>query len=437
MAPVTSIEKTDTDSGTVASPESTATEMDSTARSTVLFIDHTAELGGGEIALLDLVANLDKTRYHPIVLLFSDGPLVGRLEKACIETHVMETDRRLVGARKNSLGVAALLRIKDLGGVARYAFRISRFIRSRKVDLVHTNSLKADVIGGFAARLARKPLIWHIRDRIEKDYLPGPAALLMRSLTRVIPHCVLANSEATLGTLRLPARKQSAAVYSGLDLNAFDSSGVVACDESFHAPLIGLIGRISRWKGQHVFLEAASIVRRRYPGARFRIVGAALFEEHDYEQEIRSLCESLGLDDCVEFTGFRSDIPQLIAGLDVLVHASISPEPFGQVVVQGMAGGKPVVATRGGGVTEIVLDGVNGLLVPMGDAPEMARAIGRLLEDPDEARKMGMRGRARVEELFTIAHTARKVEHIYDRMLAVKGVRRSIPVEEATSGTVT
>src|SRR5690349_6081431 len=126
MAPVTSIEKAATASRTELAPESTVPEPDGTSRSTILFIDHTAELGGGEIALLDLVSNLDKARYRAIVLLFSDGPLVDRLNKAGIETHVMETDRRLVGARKNSLGVAALLRVKDIGGVVRYAFRLSR-----------------------------------------------------------------------------------------------------------------------------------------------------------------------------------------------------------------------------------------------------------------------------------------------------------------------
>lgn len=385
--------------------------------SNILFIDHTAELGGGEIALLDLVRNLDTSRFHPIVLLGSQGPLVDRLEKAGIETHVMPMGDRVINTRKGTLGLRALLRIKDLGSVARYALRVSRFIRDHDVQLVHTNSLKADLIGGVAARVARRPLIWHIRDRIEPDYLPRPAVWIMRTLSRVVPHCVVANSNATLETLHLPARKRSDTVYSGLDLAPYTALRPEAPDSLKTAPVIGLIGRISPWKGQKVFLEAAAIVRRTFPEAQFKIIGAALFQEHDFEVEIRSLASRLGLDDCVEFTGFCSDIPAIIANLTILVHASTSAEPFGQVVVQGMASGKPVVATRGGGVPEIVVDGVTGLLVPMGDAIKMAEAIERLLNDPEAAEEMGMRGRERVKERFTIFHTARKVEDIYNRML--------------------
>src|SRR5262249_61008547 len=125
--------------------------------------------------------------------------------------------------------------------------------------------------------------------------------------------------------------------------------------------------------------------------------------EHNYDQEVRQLVKQLGMEPVVEFTGFCADVQAVIAGLDLVVHASTIGEPFGQVIIEGMAAGKPIVATNGGGVPEIVEDGKTGLLVPMGNAPAMADAICAILADPERARSMGVRGRERVENHFTPA----------------------------------
>ena len=182
-------------------------------------------------------------------------------------------------------------------------------------------------------------------------------------------------------------------------------------------PRVALVGRLCRWKGQHVFLEAAAQIGKAFPEARFQVVGSALFEEHDYERELHELVRTLKVEERVEFTGFRDDVSALIGAADIMVHASITGEPFGQVVIEGMAAGKPVVATDGGGVPEIVVDGVTGVLVPMRDAQSMAAAICRLLADPALARRMGQLGRQRVLEHFLIQHTADKVQQIYDELL--------------------
>jgi glycosyltransferase involved in cell wall biosynthesis len=176
---------------------------------------------------------------------------------------------------------------------------------------------------------------------------------------------------------------------------------------------IGLVGRISPFKGQHVFLEAASTVRDQFPHARFQIIGGALFAEDDYEARVRDMAASPRLKDAVEFTGFRPDVHRLISDLDILVHASTTGEPFGQVVVEGMAAGKPVIATRGGGVPEIVIDGVTGLLVPMSDAPAMAQAVCHLLQNPQAAADMGRRGQERALTCFTAQATAANVARVY------------------------
>ena len=396
------------------------------ARRKVLFLDHTATLGGGELALLQIVSNLDKNRYQPTVVLFSEGKLVRQLRDVGIETIILPLNSEIAETRKDSISPRSLLKVKAARETLTFAFRLARFIRQNNFDLVYTNSLKSDIIGGLAARLAGRPLIWHIRDRIEEDYLPAPVVHIFRALCRLVPDYVLANSNATMETLHLPRWERSATVYSGIDtaqcvvpdavLGGVPAPATAPCLPA--APRIGLVGRISPWKGQHIFLQAAAQVLKQFPDAQFQIIGASLFDEKKYEKEARELARSLNLCDSVEFTGFRSDVPELMANLDILVHASTTGEPFGQVVVQGMAAGKPVVATNGGGIPEIVVDGLTGLLVPMSDADSMAAAICHLISQPALARQMGLMGRQRVLEQFTIDHTIFKVEQVFDSLFA-------------------
>jgi glycosyltransferase involved in cell wall biosynthesis len=378
-------------------------------------------MSGGEIALLRLLQAMDRARFEPIVVLFTEGPFAESLRQAGVETHVLPLASEVAAVRKGSLGSGGIVRGMLQPATYRYVLRLRRFMRQRKAHIVHTNSLKADLIGGLAARLAGKPLVWHIRDRIAEDYLPASAARMVRLLCRTIPHRIIANSAATLETLRMPTRmlaegvhRRAFVVHDGMPVQEGRMT-----DEGRSAPnpLIGLIGRITPWKGQHVFLDAAALVYRAHPEARFLIVGSAMFEEGDYERQVRSQCTKLGLDDVVEFTGFRDDVPQVLAGLTVLVHASVNPEPFGQVVLEGMMAQKPVVATRAGGVVEVMVDGETGILVPVNDAPAMAEAILRLLDNPDEAARMARAGRRRAETMFSIERTARGVEAVYDHLL--------------------
>lgn len=392
----------------------------------ILYFDHTAALGGGEIALFHLVQELDRQRYTPVVLLGAEGPLADRLRDSAVQVYVMPLSASIARAPKDSLGLRSLTRVKDAWLTAVYVLKLARFIRAQHADLVHTNSLKADILGALAARMARVPVLWHVRDRIDEDYLPRPVVRLFRWLCRWMPQYVVANSNATMGTIRPRRSDRCAAIHSGVlaDERAhvvydgvFDHhSGAGEPVDPARAPLIGLVGRISPWKGQHIFLQAAARVRRHFPNARFQIIGSVLFDEQEYEKEIRAVCTGLGLDDCVEFTGFRNDVPDLIDRLDILVHASTTGEPFGQVVAEGMAAGKPVVATAGGGVPEVVVDGVTGLLAPMGNALAMANAIVWFLDHPAEAREMGQRARERILTHFTVELTARKMSLVYEEI---------------------
>ena len=386
----------------------------------VLFFDHTAELGGGEIALADLIRHLDRARVEPIVVLGSKGPLEERIRDFAT-VHVMPIDSAVVGARKDALGLATIFQPAAARAAIRYVFRLRRLLKEQDTEVLHTNSLKAFVLGAIAGRLQGVKVIWHVRDRIADDYLPPRVVWVMRHLAKILPHFVIANSRATLETVQLKDKPPAMVIGSGVDLSKFLPSGAAATspDEpnTARSKIVGLVGRICPWKGQHIFIEAAALVHARYPNVRFQIIGAALFREHDYDLELRRTVEEQRLERVVEFMGFQSDVARAISGLDILVHASTVGEPFGQVIVQGMACELPVIATNGGGVPEIVQDGVTGLLVPMGDAPAMADAICRLLEDGASARNMGVLGRKRAVEHFTIERSTQKLMDVCERVI--------------------
>ena len=381
-------------------------------RPTILFFDHTAQWSGGEISLFNLVTHVNQSKYRPLVVLFADGPLREKLEAANIETRIVPLDQSVSQTRKDEMGASSLLKLRQIGSIWRFVRQLRRILKAERAQIAHCNSLKSDILGGVAARLAGVPAIWHVRDRIENDYLPAPVVHAFRLAARFVPARVIAVSRATLETL---PSVRGVAIHNGTVFENFPVPTRVPFADN--VPIFGIVGRLTPWKGQHVFLHAAAIVRAQIPNAKFQIVGSALFGEDDYERELHALCAQLKLDEAVGWLGFRNDIPDVIAQMDALVHASTTGEPFGQVIIEGMAAARPVIATDGGGVPEIVLDGEAGILVPMDAATPLAAAMLRLWREPENAHAMGESGRERVKREFTIEATARKVEAVWDELI--------------------
>jgi glycosyltransferase involved in cell wall biosynthesis len=167
--------------------------------------------------------------------------------------------------------------------------------------------------------------------------------------------------------------------------------------------LVGVFGRLQRWKAQDVFIEAATRVAATHPRTKFVVVGGSVFGlEPEYFAELRATVAARGLDARIGFTGFRTDVPRLMAACDVVCHTSRVPEPFGLVVIEAMSLGRAVIATRGGGPSEIVGSDQEGILVPADDPAALAQAITELVDDPERRRRMGEMARARVSPRFTI-----------------------------------
>jgi len=405
----------------------------------VLYLDHTARLSGGEIALLRLLRALDRSRVEPLVLLGEDGPLAGKLREAGIETTVLELSPDVREIRKGTLGAGGIRHLRKLPVLLGYARKVAKFASEQRADLIHTNSLKSDIYGAIAGRMAGLPVVWHVRDGIHTGYLPAPAVLGFRILARLLPDFVVANSASTLQSLRLRKRAPQAVVpsgiapveperhrvvvYDGLSLDADNAGEPAAADsesgtDGGRTPVAGMVGRVAPWKGQDVFLEAAEMVLREGYTVRFWIIGSAMFGEEEFERTLRARAESGILKGNVEFLGFREDVQEIMCKLDILVHASRVPEPFGQVVIEGMAAGVPVIAADAGGPREIITHGVNGLLTPPGDAQALARAMTELLEDRERARALARAGQEHVRKHFSVQASAEKVEKIYHELTA-------------------
>jgi glycosyltransferase involved in cell wall biosynthesis len=355
-----------------------------------------------------LIAALDEVDAH--VILAEDGPVVAQLIRAGASVEVLPLLERTRGLRKDRVGVGLAFPI-SVADVGVYVVRLARRLRALDPDIVHTNTLKAGIYGSLAARVASVPVVWHVRDRIASDYLSRPAVALLRFLVAVLPNGVAVNSEATGQTLwRRPRRY--ALVRDPVERH--DPPGDGEPGEPF---TVGMVGRIAPWKGQHVFIQAFA---RAFAGGteRAAIVGAAMFggTEERYGTELREMSAALSIADRVEFRGFREDVWAELARMDLFVHASVTTEPFGQVIVEAMHAGVPVIASAGGGPSEIVTNGVDGLLYPPGDIDALVEALRRLRDDAPLRRQLAGNARHRAEQ-FSPRASASSLMALYAQVL--------------------
>jgi glycosyltransferase involved in cell wall biosynthesis len=376
-------------------------------RPRVVYLDHVARLSGGEIALLRLLPHLDGVEAH--VILGEDGPLATRLQQAGVSVEVLPLAPAARDLRRGAARAGGVP-LRTAWETARYTLKLARRLRRISPDLVHTNSLKSGVYGAFAARLARVPVVWHLRDRIAEDYLPRSATRVLRRLVPRLSAGVVANSQATLDTLGATGSLPVWAIPDCVETPPLRP-------RSQDGPLtFGMLGRIAPWKGQDLFLRAFAAA---FPSGEERaaIIGTAMFGEEDHERELVALARELGLDGRVEFRGFREDIWRELGSLDVLVHASLIPEPFGQVVVEGMAAGLPVLAPSAGGPAELIEDDSTGALFPSGDAAALAAAMRALAADPARRRRLGEAARE-AAAAYSPAALAGRFEDAYALLLA-------------------
>lgn len=386
----------------------------------VVFLDHVARSSGAEIALVRLIeACHDDVRAH--VILGEDGPLVEKLRTVGAEVEVISMAPQVRDARKDDM-TAGRLPWRSALALARYTLALCHRLRELQPDLVHTNSLKAAIYGGLAGRLAGLPVVWHIHDRIASDYLPRPAVAVVRLMARCVPTWVLANSFTTLSTL--PASGHTRVIYNAVPTPR-RAEQLPPAEVDPHPFTVGVLGRIAPWKGHDVVLRAFASAFGGGP-ERLHLIGCALFGEEAYEQELRRLADDLNVSDQLVWRGFQDDVSAELAQLDVLVHASTTPEPFGQVVVEGMHAGLPVIATSVGGPVEIIDDGHDGILVPPQDVSALRTQLLELAGDPERRARLGRAGQDAATRFSpTALHTAIQTLYADPRLARRKPRRRA------------
>jgi glycosyltransferase involved in cell wall biosynthesis len=273
-----------------------------------------------------------------------------------------------------------------------------------------------------SAVFARKPVLWHLHDILDPDVFSRINIGIDVLLANHVATRVIANSQATANALRARGgtRARVDVVYNGVDPASYDrvtDADILAVRASLglgSAPVLGLFGRIAPWKGQHVAIRALGLLRD-HANVQLLIVGDALFGEQSYAEELRALVAQLGLGARVHFLGFRSDVPVLMRAVDVLVHTSTAPEPFGRVIAEGMLAERPVIATAGGGASEIVTAGATAWQVQPGDPAALASAIREVLASPARAREIAAAGRADALARFTLDVTLPQTERAIEQ----------------------
>lgn len=380
---------------------------------TVLYLHTTSEVGGSDVSLTRLVEGLDPTRYRAIVVLPSEGPLIARLRAAGADVRVLTALWKLTSRRGWWYLVGFVLNFP------RALWLLRNLIRRERVAIVHTNTIH-NLYGAPAARLARVPHVWHIREIVwQKGWLRRLEVWMARRWsTRII-----ATSEAVAAMFGPPAARPSqlTLVPNGIETDRFHPGEAPDVRAALGATgddcLVGLVCRLDVWKGVDVFIDAAARVIAQRSHVRFAIVGGPIIGLEDYAETLRLRARNAGVLERLTFTDWTygpDRMPEVHRALDLLVLASTEAEPFGLVVIEAMASGRPVIATAQGGPLDIVEDGVTGVLIPPRDPEAMAAAIVALVDNPTRARAMGAAGRTRAVAHYSSEAYRHGVVAVYD-----------------------
>lgn len=369
-----------------------------------------AAYGGGERYLELLFARLDRTRYRALLICPEPGPFVGRMKERGVETHLVH--------------LAPLFNPLAL-------WRLTRLLVRERVTILQTHGARANFYGRIAGRLAGVPVNISTVHNSLKDYevrsLRRWLYTFLLRLTLPVVHRVICVSEANRRDLieECPAVERKAhVVYNGVDLSAFPSQldrRKVRQDLGVkQGPMLVTIARLTEQKGHCYLLQALPKLLNTWPQLCCVFVG-----EGELRDALQRLAIDLGIERSCRFVGVREDIADILAAADLFVLPSLS-EGFPFVLLEALAMGRPVVASRVNGVPELIEEHKTGLLVPPRDPRALVEAIRNVLSNPTAASEMGAAGRAAVRKRFTVDHMVANTTAIFDAAMQEAGVRSPI-----------
>ena len=407
----------------------------STLKLRVVYLNPIGEMGGAEVALLNLLASLREAtpQWKLYLVVSAEGSLSAKATNLGVTTHLLPFPASLTrlgdasagGPAGDSVGRLSLLRqlVFASFGIAVYASRLRRLLRQLNPDIVHTNGFKMHLLGAVA-KPRGVPLIWHIHDYVSSRPLMARLMRLFRRRCSI----ALANSNSVSEDVRaacgdtLPVQT----LYNGIDTTVFSPHGpsldldsLAGLPPAEQNPIkVGMLATFARWKGHHTFLRALSLLPADLPWRGY-VIGRALYatsgSQHS-KAELEALAEDLEISHRVGFTGFVTEPAAAIRALDIVVHASTEPEPFGLVIAEGMACRRAVIASASGGAAEIIDAGVNALSHSPGDAARLAEQIRSLATNGELRKRLGLAGRATVEQRFNRPRLAIELAPLYSRL---------------------
>jgi glycosyltransferase involved in cell wall biosynthesis len=364
----------------------------------VAFVDQAGDAAGGAQRSLAILLRALPAEVQPHAVLFGDGAWAASLRATGIPVTIvplpaafMSTTRERPGA-----GIAAVP-----GAIT----AIARVLRDVRADVVHTNTIKAHAVAAPAARLAGLRSVAHLRDILE-----GRGRMAIRTVLAACSSERIAISHAVDDAFALSA---TSVIPNPLVLDDYrDLPARADARRSLGLPedvlLVSLIGRINRWKGHDRLLRAAAALRA-IPNLHYAIVGAPLFRDADFVDELHAFANASGLADRIHFVPWLDDVRTAFAATDINVNCS-DAEPFGRTIIEAAACGVPSIAFAGGGTADAIVDGVTGRLVPVGDETAFAAALERYAIDGDERAAAGARAREHAQTFAAPTHAARVVD---------------------------
>lgn len=381
----------------------------------VLFLQPSDEAYGADRVLLRLATGLRERGWRVKVLVSDDQP-AGWLSQRLQEASIDVSRGPLAPARRQYLSLVAL------PAYGRALLRARRWVRmeAQRFDasLIHVNT-SALLVGAIVGRPAGARLVWHVHEIVTR---PRLLSWVFRFAPMTTSDRVIAVSRAVRDHLspRGFARRRIALVWNGIEDRPVTGRVSTGADD---APVVAFVGRLNRWKGYDIFVDAIALVIPDYPEARFLIAGDPPPGEEWRGPDLLQRLSGLGIADHVDVLGFREDIPALLDQVDIVAVPSVWPEPFGLVTLEAMRAGRAVVATAHGGALDLIEDGRSGLLVQPGDGRALAHAISTLLSDPQLRGRLGVEARDRFKTSFSVRRFIDAMEEVYLGTLRQPGGR--------------
>ena len=389
-------------------------------------------VGGSHHSLFLLVKHIDRDKYFPVVLFYQDNVMVADFKNICevytfkqnnvftIEKKFPELFKIINGSKYIKTPFLIYQKIHNL--VIFYIpnlINIIKFIKKHKIDLIHVNNYPSVTDWLIIAKFLRIKIVSHLRGFY---YTSNFNKMLVKYYDRVISTSKWVADQIKEQNI---ASKNVVLIYNGIDVDTFQINKR-SCENILkewnipeNTPVIGVIGNIRKWKGQHVAIEATKLLVDKYNNIRCILVGSISNsnEDTEYYEYLKELVTKYNIKENIMFAGFRNDIFDVISNFNILVHTSVLPEPFGRVILEGMILRKPVIATNQGGPLEIIENGISGILIPPEDPKSLADNISFLFENKNISNIMGENARRRIEEKFNIIKTVKKIEELYSSLL--------------------